>query len=126
MNGAESLLRTLVNNDITTCFTNPGTSEMQFVAAADRVPDMRCVLCLAEGVASGAADGYSPDVRQPAGDAVPHLVPAWPMVWQTCTTPCAPARLSSTSSGTMQPAISSMTRRWPRTSPPMPLRFPLG
>ena len=59
MNGAESLLRTLVNNDITTCFTNPGTSEMQFVAAADRVPDMRCVLCLAEGVVSGAADGYS-------------------------------------------------------------------
>ena len=59
MNGAESLLRTLVNNDITTCFTNPGTSEMQFVAAADRVPDMRCVLCLAEGVASGAADGFS-------------------------------------------------------------------
>ena len=59
MNGAESLLRTLVNNDITTCFTNPGTSEMQFIAAADRVPDMRCVLCLAEGVVSGAADGYS-------------------------------------------------------------------
>ncbi|MCY4338501.1 MAG: acetolactate synthase large subunit [Gammaproteobacteria bacterium] len=59
MNGAESLLRTLINNDITTCFTNPGTSEMQFVAAADRVPDMHCVLCLAEGVASGAADGYS-------------------------------------------------------------------
>ena len=59
MNGAENLLRTLVNNDITTCFTNPGTSEMQFVAAADRVPDMHCVLCLAEGVAAGAADGYS-------------------------------------------------------------------
>ena len=59
MNGAENLLRTLVNNTITTCFTNPGTSEMQFVAAADRVPDLRCVLCLAEGVASGAADGYS-------------------------------------------------------------------
>ena len=59
MNGAESLLRTLVNNDVTTCFTNPGTSEMQFVAAADRVPDMRCVLCLAEGVVAGAADGFS-------------------------------------------------------------------
>ena len=59
MNGAEALLRTLVNNAVTTCFTNPGTSEMQFVAAADRVPEMRCVLCLAEGVASGAADGFS-------------------------------------------------------------------
>ncbi len=59
MNGAESLLRTLVNNNITTCFTNPGTSEMQFVAAADRVDGMHCVLCLFEGVVSGAADGYS-------------------------------------------------------------------
>lgn len=59
MNGAESLLKTLVNNGITTCFTNPGTSEMQFVAGADRVESMRCVLCLSEGVVSGAADGYS-------------------------------------------------------------------
>ncbi len=59
MNGAESLLKTLVNNGVTTCFTNPGTSEMQFVAAVDRVDGMRCVLCLFEGVASGAADGYS-------------------------------------------------------------------
>ena len=74
MNGAESLLRTLVNNNITTCFTNPGTSEMQFVAAADRVPDMRCVLCLAEGVVSGAADGFSRMSEHPPATLL-HLGP---------------------------------------------------
>ncbi len=57
MNGAESLLRTLVNSEVDVCFMNPGTSEMQFVAAADREPGMRCVLGLFEGVVSGAADG---------------------------------------------------------------------
>ena len=74
MNGAESLLRTLINNGITTCFTNPGTSEMQFVAVADRVPDMHCVLCLAEGVASGAADGYARMTGQPPATLF-HLGP---------------------------------------------------
>ncbi len=74
MNGAESLLRTLVNNNITTCFTNPGTSEMQFVAAADRVDGMRCVLCLFEGVASGAADGYARMLGHPPATLL-HLGP---------------------------------------------------
>jgi acetolactate synthase-1/2/3 large subunit len=53
------MLRTLVNGGVDVCFTNPGTSEMQFVAAADRVPEMRFVLGLFEGVASGAADGWA-------------------------------------------------------------------
>jgi len=66
MNGAESLLRTLLGGGIDTCFANPGTSEMQFVAALDRVPGMRPVLCLFEGVASGAADGYSRMTGRPA------------------------------------------------------------
>jgi len=72
MNGAESLVRTLVNGGVDTCFTNPGTSEMQFVAAADRVPEMRCVLCLFEGVASGAADGYARMTGTPAATLL-HL-----------------------------------------------------
>ena len=55
MNGAVSLLRTLAANGVTTCFMNPGTSEMHFVAALDRVPGPRGVLCLYEGVCSGAA-----------------------------------------------------------------------
>ncbi|MCC7496670.1 MAG: acetolactate synthase large subunit [Bryobacterales bacterium] len=59
MNGAECLLRTLVANGVDLCLANPGTSEMQFVSALDRVPGMRGVLCLYEGVCSGAADGYA-------------------------------------------------------------------
>ena len=59
MNGAHALIRTLVANDVDVCFANPGTSEMQFVAALDDVPEMRAVLALFEGVATGAADGYA-------------------------------------------------------------------
>ena len=53
MNGAESLVKTLLANGVDTCFANPGTSEMHFVAALDRIPGMRCVLGLFEGVAAG-------------------------------------------------------------------------
>jgi acetolactate synthase-1/2/3 large subunit len=74
MNGAESLLTTLINNDIEVCFTNPGTSEMHFVAALDEVDGMRCVLCLFEGVLSGAADGYARMARKPASTLL-HLGP---------------------------------------------------
>jgi acetolactate synthase-1/2/3 large subunit len=74
MNGAESLLTTLVNNNIEVCFTNPGTSEMHFVAALDEVDGMRCVLCLFEGVLSGAADGYARMARKPASTLL-HLGP---------------------------------------------------
>lgn len=74
MNGAEVLLRTLTASGIDTCFTNPGTSEMQFVAALDRVPGMRGVLCLFEGVCSGAADGYARLTRRPACTLL-HLGP---------------------------------------------------
>jgi len=49
MNGAESLVRTLVGGGVNVCFANPGTSEMHFVAALDSVPGIRCVLCLFEG-----------------------------------------------------------------------------
>ncbi len=58
MNGAETLVRTLLASGVSVCFANPGTSEMHFVAALDRHPDMRCILCLFEGGVSGAADGY--------------------------------------------------------------------
>ncbi len=59
VNGAEALLRTLVDADVDVCFANPGTSEMHFVAALDRVPGMRAVLGLFEGVVTGMADGYA-------------------------------------------------------------------
>jgi len=66
MNGAESLARTLLAAGVDTCFANPGTSEMHFVAALDRVPGIRCVLGLFEGVATGAADGYARMAGRPA------------------------------------------------------------
>ncbi len=66
MNGAESLVHTLLASGIDTCFANPGTSEMHFVAALDRVPGMRCVLGLFEGVVTGAADGYARMAGKPA------------------------------------------------------------
>ena len=74
MNGAETLVRTLLASGVDTCFANPGTSEMHFVAALDRVPGMRCVLCLFEGVATGAADGYGAD----GGEAGGHLLHCGP------------------------------------------------
>lgn len=66
MNGAESLVRTLLAHGIDTCFANPGTSEMHFVAALDQVPGMHCVLGLFEGVVTGAADGYARMAGKPA------------------------------------------------------------
>ncbi len=74
MNGAQALIRTLVQADVTTCFTNPGTSEMHFVAALDSVPEMRAVLALFEGVATGAADGYARMTDRPAATLL-HLGP---------------------------------------------------
>lgn len=74
MNGAESLVKTLLGNGVEVCFANPGTSEMHFVAALDRVGDMRCVLVLFEGVAAGAADGYARMSGRPAATLL-HLGP---------------------------------------------------
>ncbi|MGH9743810.1 MAG: acetolactate synthase large subunit [Candidatus Acidiferrum sp.] len=74
MNGAESLIRTLVAGGVKVCFTNPGTSEMHVVAALDRLGEMRCVLGLFEGVATGAADGYAMMTGKPASTLL-HLGP---------------------------------------------------
>jgi acetolactate synthase I/II/III large subunit len=74
MNGAQAVVRTLVDSGVTTCFANPGTSEMHFVAALDTVPQMRGVLCLFEGAATGAADGYGRMTGVPAGVLL-HLGP---------------------------------------------------
>lgn len=74
MNGAESLARTLVESGVTVCFANPGTSEMHFVEALDKAPEMRPVLTLFEGVATGAADGYARMTGRPAATLL-HLGP---------------------------------------------------
>jgi acetolactate synthase-1/2/3 large subunit len=74
MNGADALCDTLLAGGIDTCFANPGTSEMHFVAALDRKPRMRCVLGLFEGVVTGAADGYARMADKPAATLL-HLGP---------------------------------------------------
>src|SRR6184192_2102520 len=74
MNGAQALIRTLVDCGVDVCFTNPGTSEMHFVAALDAVPEMRGVLGLFEGVVTGAADGYGRMADRPAATLL-HLGP---------------------------------------------------
>ena len=66
MNGAENLLETLVAAGVEVCFANPGTSEMHLVSAIGKSERMRPVLCLFEGVASGAADGYARMLDKPA------------------------------------------------------------
>ena len=73
-NGAQALIGTLVAAGVDTCFTNPGTSEIHVVAALDSVPEMRAVLTLFEGVATGAADGYARMADAPAATLL-HLGP---------------------------------------------------
>lgn len=72
MNGAQSLIHTLVESGVDVCFANPGTSEMHFVSALDSVPQMRGVLGPAEGVVTGAADGYARIADKPAATLL-HL-----------------------------------------------------
>ena len=74
MNGAQALIASLTGAGVDVCFMNPGTSEMHFVAALDSVPQMRGVLALFEGVATGAADGYARIAGQPAAVLL-HLGP---------------------------------------------------
>ena len=110
MNGAESLVHSLLKSGVDTCFCNPGTSEMHFVAALDRIPGMRCVLGLFEGVVTGAADGYAePPASRPRRCCT--AVRASRMASPTCTTPAAPPRRSSTSSATRPPTTARSIRR---------------
>jgi acetolactate synthase I/II/III large subunit len=75
-NGADAILATLADNGVEACFANPGTSEMHFVSALDREPRIRPVLCLFEGVATGAADGFGRIAGKPAVTLL-HLGPGY-------------------------------------------------
>src|SRR4030042_1184044 len=66
MTGAESLIRTLIASNVEMCFANPGTTEIQFVVALDKIESMRCILGLTETVVTGCADGYSRMTGKPA------------------------------------------------------------
>jgi acetolactate synthase-1/2/3 large subunit len=72
--GANTVIERLLAGGVDVCFANPGTSEMHFVAALDSAPKMRPVLCLFEGVATGAADGYARIAGRPAATLL-HLGP---------------------------------------------------
>jgi acetolactate synthase-1/2/3 large subunit len=74
MNGAERVVKTLVSQGVDLCFTNPGTSEMHFLAAMDAQPGLRAVLALHENVATGAADGFARIAGRPASTLL-HLGP---------------------------------------------------
>lgn len=76
MNGAELALRTAVDAGVEVCFANPGTTEMELVAALDRVEGMRGILGLFEGVVTGAADGYGRVTGRPALTLL-HLGPGF-------------------------------------------------
>jgi len=76
MTGAESLVQTLVDAGVNVCFANPGTSEMHFMAAADKISGMRTILGLFEGVCTGAADGYGRMAGKPAA-TLTHLGPGF-------------------------------------------------
>ena len=110
MNGAESLVHTLLKSGVDTCFSNPGTSEMHFVAALDRVPGMHCVLGLFEGVVTGAADGYARMSGKPAATLL-HCGPGLANGRQICTTPAVRRRRSSTLSAIRRPITARTTRR---------------
>ena len=89
MNGAESLVRSLLASGVDTCFANPGTSEMHFVAALDKVAGMRCVLGMAETVVTGCADGYARMAGKPAATLL-HWALVLPTASPTSTTRAAP------------------------------------
>ena len=76
LTGAEALVRTLISGGIDTCFANPGTSEMHFVAALDRIPGIRCVLGLQENTVTGMADGYFRITGRPAATLL-HCGPGY-------------------------------------------------
>jgi glyoxylate carboligase len=109
MNGAESLVHSLLRSGVTTCFSNPGTSEMHFVAALDRIPGMHCVLGLFEGVVTGAADGYARMAGKPLRCCI--AVQAWLTAWPIYTMLAAPAHRSSTLSATRRPTTGPWTLR---------------
>ena len=80
MNGADQLISSLLAGGVDTVFANPGTSEMHFVAGLDRHPDIRGILCLFEGVATGAADGFARVTGRPAATLL-HLGPGLGNGW---------------------------------------------
>jgi acetolactate synthase-1/2/3 large subunit len=125
MNGAESLLRTLVGSGVEVCFGNPGTSEMHFVAALDRVEGMRVVLGLFEGAVTGMADGYGRMAEKPAATLL-HLGPGLANGLANLHNARRAATPIAILSVTTQPIMRNMTLRLRQTFTVLPGRSPAG
>ena len=122
VNGARALLSTLVDAGVDVCFANPGTSEMHFVAALDDVPAMRGVLCLFEGVVTGAADGYGRVAGRPAATLL-HLGPGpRQRAGQPAQRPPGPDTDRQHRRRPRHRTTPATTRPSSRTSPPSPAR----
>jgi acetolactate synthase I/II/III large subunit len=76
LTGAEAIIGSLAECGVTACFANPGTSEMHLVTALDHEPRIKSILCLFEGVATGAADGFARMAGVPALTLL-HLGPGY-------------------------------------------------
>ncbi len=74
--GALSLVETALHAGVEVCFANPGTTEVHIVQSIDRLPGMRVVLGLFEGVCTGAADGWARMKGKPAATLL-HLGPGF-------------------------------------------------
>ena len=111
MNGRHALIRTLVDCGVDVCFTNPGTSEMHFVAALDDVPEMRGDARPVRGRRDRRGRRLRPHGRPAGRRRCCTSDPASATASPTCTTPAGRARRSSTSSATTRRTTSSTTRR---------------
>src|SRR5271167_2225422 len=80
VDGAHALMSTLAESGVDTLFTNPGTSELHLVEAAEATPGLRSVLALFEGTVSGAADGFGRIAGRPAATLL-HLGPGQANGW---------------------------------------------
>jgi acetolactate synthase-1/2/3 large subunit len=115
MNGATTLVKTMLASGVDTCFANPGTSEMHFVAALDSNPDMRCVLCLFEGGATGAADGYARMTGNVASTLL-HLGPGFGNGWANLHNARKDLRHEAPLKGDLEGVARSVSH-WTRISP---------
>jgi Thiamine pyrophosphate enzyme, N-terminal TPP binding domain len=116
MNGAESLIRTLIASGVEVCFANAGTSEIHFVLALDKIEEMRCILGMAETVVTGCADGYARMAEKPAMTLL-HCGPGFAN---------GIANVHNARRATRPPFTVLLTPRWLRIPKGLPERYRTG
>ena len=125
LTGAQALIRTLVDAGVDDVLRQPRHVGDALRRRARPVPEMRAVLGLFEGVATGAADGYARMAAARGDAAAPRAGPG-----QRAGEPAQRAprqgRRWSTSSATTPPTTRSTTRRCSPTSSGRAQRLGLG